>query len=368
MNETNASPRRQLFAAALTPLLLLAVTGVGAPHLFGCHRGHHAAGEQQTAALYTCPMHPQYTSDKPGTCPICGMALVPKKEAAPGMPEMQEPKPAPGANAGGTPEQRSAVRIDAEKQQRIGVTTAVVGAGPAMAAIRAAGTVAFDPELAVSQREFLEARRLGDASLARAARERLAVQGMSAPQIQELERRGKPEEGLVLPARSAWVYATVYERELPLLREGQQARIELPDGSAVGSGTIRAVASVIDPQTRSARARIEVNNEAGKLRPNQFVTAILNIDLGEKLLVPASAVIDSGTRKLVFLVRDGLDFLPREVALGPETAGGYVVESGLSAGDVVAKSALFLIDSESRLTAGSGMAGEHRHGAEPKHD
>ena len=92
-----------------------------------------------------------------------------------------------------------------------------------------------------------------------------------------------------------------------------------------------------------------------------FVTAILRRDLGQKLLVPASAVIDSGTRKLVFVVHDGQRFAPRDVTLGAETAGGYVVESGLAAGDVVATAALFLIDSESKLSAAAAGSAGHAH-------
>jgi membrane fusion protein, copper/silver efflux system len=368
-------------------LIIAAFLLSGAGHL-GCSRHTSSPGGEQ-AILYTCPMHPQYTSDRPGTCPICGMTLVPVKReptpapapqapegpppaapaappsqggAAPGasaMPgmEMKAPEGAPPSKGG----ERAAVMLDEAQQRRIGVTTAEVTKGPAMVEIRAAGRVAFDQDLVVAQREFLEARKAGDREIAQAAGKRLLLMGMSDEQVKELVRRGKPEEALLLPGKTAWIYATIYERELPSVREGQAAAIVLPDGTQLGTGTVRAVDPVLNPQTRSARARIEVGNAARQLRPNMFVTAILKRDLGERLLVPKSAVIDSGTRKLVFLVHEGKHFMPREVVLGPELPESYVVDAGLASGDVVATAALFLIDSESQLKAAAGAASAHHH-------
>ncbi len=348
------APRRKWPLYVALAVMLALGAGIGVWHVAFHGRGAHEGAHRQ---MYTCPMHPQYTADRPGECPICGMDLVPmKKEATDAPMPVPESKPAVEAPEGET---RAAVTIDATQQQRIGVKTATVARGSAATTLRAAGQVAFDPDLVVAQREFLDARRLGDASLARAARQRLMLMGLSEEQIGELVRKGTPDENLIQAAKKAWIYATVYEREIPFVRVGQQATIELPDGGTVGTGVIRGIDPVLDPKTRAVRARIEVANDQGTLKPNMFVTAILKNDLGEKLLVPKSAVIDTGKRKVVFMVHEGSHFMPHDVVLGPELDENYVVESGLAAGDIVAVGALFLIDSESKLKAGAGA--EHKH-------
>lgn len=331
--------------------IVIALVAILATGLAIWHKYSDSSIERGAAQMYTCPMHPSYTSDRPGECPICGMDLVPMKK------DEASPHDMHGAEVEG----RAAVTIDGEKQQRIGVKTASVTKGPATAEIRASARVAFDPDLAVAQREFVEARRAGDSSLADASKRRLTLMGMGDAQIDALAHSGKVDNSLVMPGKGAWIYASIYESELPRVRAGQSAAIEMPDGSAIGTGIVRAVDPVLDPATRTARARIEFADEGRRLRPNMFLTAIIRDELGEKLLVPKPAVIDSGTRKLVFLVHGGEHFMPREVTLSSELSDNYVVESGLEVGDIVATAALFLIDSESQLKAAAGAVGGHKH-------
>ncbi|MFH0800344.1 MAG: efflux RND transporter periplasmic adaptor subunit [Pseudomonadota bacterium] len=341
----NYRSRIQWMAVAVA-IIAAAVFGFGIWRAAEHHRATHGATQ-----LYTCPMHPSYISDKPGQCPICGMTLVPVKKA-------EDAAPAWAPEAGG---KRAAVTIDSDKQQRIGVKTAKVAKGNATAMIRASGQIAFDPDLVVAQREYIEARRAGDASLAQASEKRLTLMGMGKDQIKELAHRGRPDDNLVLPSKGAWVYASIHERDIPIVKAGQTAKIELPDGTQMGSGIIRSVDPTLDPATRTARARIEIAGDATSLKPNMFVTALIREDMGDKLLVPKSAVIDSGTRKLVFIVHGENNFMPAQVELGPELSDNYVVEKGLNEGDVVATAALFLIDSESQLTAAQSPAGGHEH-------
>lgn len=331
-------------------ILVLFAIAITLPVQTGCNRSiPHDHKSQEKAVRYHCPMHPTYTSDRVGQCPICGMDLVPIEDEGGGA-QKKEPED----------KSRADVTITSERQQLIGVKTAVIAKGPAKMSIRAAGRVAFDPDLAVAQREYIEARRSGDAALTSAARKRLVLMGMGDEDIKGIAKRGRPQEELTLPKNDVLIYATIYEREIPFVKIGQSANIELPDGVPAGSGTIRAIDPVLDSKTRSARARIEVANPGGKLRPNMFVNATIQNDLGEKLLVPKSAVIDTGGGKIVFLVHDREHFMPREVVLGAEMAGDYIVEEGLSAGDTVATNALFLIDSESQLKAAVGGGG-HKH-------
>lgn len=346
---------------AIVIIACIAIFGFGVWHIV-FHRYHQGQGE--TSVRYTCPMHPSYISDRPGECPICGMTLVPMKEEGKksqsenGGMKMEMPIEGEDSTDKGA---RAEVSIDSKRQQLIGVTTANIAKGPAMRTVRALGRVAYDPDLTIAQREYIEAKRVGDGQIVKAAKQRLLLMGMSDEQINELSHQGKPDKSLVLPEGSAWIYATIYEREFPHMRAGQSAAIELPDGTNAGSGIVRAIDPVLDPMTRSARARIETSNPQRLLHPNMFVTVTLHEDLGEKITVPKSAVIDSGKRKLVFIVHDGEHFIPRSVVLGPELADSFVIESGIDVGDMVATSALFLIDSESQLKAAAGSMGGHKH-------
>jgi len=307
----------------------------------------------EVKTIYYCPMHPNYTSDKPGQCPICGMNLVPMKtEEKTPQPEGQTNQGAPGGMEG-----QATVTITPERQQLIGVKKAVVKYEEAQKTIRTVGKVAFDPDLAVAQREYIEAVKLGDKALADAARQRLTLMGMDANEIKALGRRGTVDKNLYLPGKTAWVYPVIYENELPFVKKGESVKIELPAGGNPREGVIRAIDSVIDPATRTARLHIEVPNQDATLRPNMFVNATIQSELGKKLLVPKDAVIDSGQRKIVFVIHEGTQFMPHEVKLGAELADSYVVESGLKEGDEVATAANFLIDAESRLKAALGGMG-----------
>lgn len=326
---------------------------VGDQRPFDSAQGRPATSDQQP--LYTCPMHPQYISDRPGECPICGMTLVPMQREEGAREPVTE-------GLTGHLEGLSSVTISPDRQQLIGVKKARVNLGPAIKTMRTVGKVAFDPELAVAQREYIGAKRSGDGSLAEAARQRLTLMGMSAEEIRELGRKGEVQRSLYLPDKSAWVYSVVYESELPFVAIGQSVKIELPTGTGVREGAIRAIDPVLDQTTRTTRLRIEVQNEDGALRPNMFVNATIVEDIGERLLVSKDAVIDSGQRRIVFVVHEGMHFMPVEVKLGAELSDYYVVESGLSEGDEVATAANFLIDAESKLKAALGQMAEHKHG------
>lgn len=327
----------------LTVLLILIGVGVvitlAARHLG--HKGHPGSESEQEISHYTCPMHPHIHEDKPGNCPVCGMKLVPVyKEAS--------QTSSPG------------VMIPPERQQRIGVTFGKVERKPVTKEIRTVGRVAFDPELAIAQREFLEIAKSAP-ELRRAAVQRLTLMGMGEMEIRDLEKRGSPDEALTLPEEggSIWVYATIYEQEIPEVKAGQEAEIVM--SSETFDGTIEALDPVVDPMTRSIRARIRVPEAGGKIRPETYLTVRIAINLGEQLAVRKSAVIDTGTRKIVFVVREGEQFEAREVRLGAEAGDDRVVLEGLQEGETVATSAGFLIDSESQLKAAvAGMEG-HQH-------
>ncbi len=310
------------------------------------HKGavySHMHGAQQT--IYYCPMHPNYTSDKPGECPICGMDLVPMK-----MDEKKQDTKQEG---------HGMITIESDRQQLIGVKKTKIEMKDAKRTIRTVGKVAFDTELAVAQREYIEVKKTGDRGLAEAARERLTLMGMSDEQIRELKQ---VERNLYSPQKTAWVYPAIYENEFNLVQRGQTVKIELPSGTGMREGRIIAIDPVVDNQTRTARLRIEVPNDDGVLKPNMYVNAIIESGLGQKLLVPKDAVLSSGERNIVFVVHDDTRFMPHEVKLGAELEDDYVVESGINEGDEVVTGANFLVDAESKLKAALSGSGGHVHG------
>jgi multidrug efflux pump subunit AcrA (membrane-fusion protein) len=389
------SRRRFILAGFLTTTVMTGALLTGSRS-----DGPHAEQAQAAADVYQCAMHPQIVAHEPGTCPICGMRLDRVEEPASGTPAAAEPTAAPrerkilfyrhpmrpdvsspvpakdemGMNyipvyaedapaTGGNVPGRAGFTLSTERQQLIGVTRARVERRPLALELRAAGKVAYDPALyqaIVEYREALKARAQikhspwgeaheGAETIVRAAGLKLRQQGISEAQLDEI---GPDPTNLLLPGRSVWVYAQVYEHELPLVHPGQP--LEVTDPSVPGrtfSARVTAIDSILNPTTRTARVRALVATPDASLRPETFVHVTIHVPLGEQLAVPAEAVLDSGARQIVFVVRNAGEFEPRAVQLGREAEGYYEVRSGLEAGEEVVTSANFLIDSESRFRA-----------------
>jgi RND family efflux transporter MFP subunit len=443
---------------AITSVILV-VLGIALG--FGYGRWYGPAGQHQPAVKkaeqkkgYHCPMHPDFRSDRPGDCGICGMRLAPDEapaEEAAGQGHIayyQDPKaPAyrsdkPGFNpetgnelipvyehhAPGT------IAISAEKQQWIGLKTVPVERQFATISIRVPGRVAVDetrivrvqtrfegwiqsvkvdftgklvakgepmltvysPELAASQQEFLLARRARETlahssmehvgsynlSMLEAARNRLIYHwGMSASAIEELERSGQPQriQTLYAPAsgfvvaRNAyanqrvtpetelytladlsrvWVIADVHEADAAMVRVGDPVVIEPSNG-----GRVSYIFPQVDPQTRTLKARIDVENPGFVLKPEMFVNVRLGAAHPARLAVPEDAVIDTGSRTIVYVDKGQGAFEPREIVTGTFFDGKVEVLAGLKEGERVVAAGTFLLDSESRIKAPA----EHKH-------
>ena len=240
----------------------------------------------------------------------------------------------------------------------------------------------YSPELVGAQEEYLAALRAGeDSPLAAAAKKKLLNLGVAERETSAIKKRGSvtrtitiraPSTGVVLdtplaegafvkkgqPAYSLadlsglWVEATIYEQDIPWVKEGQRALINFP---YLPGEPLEATVSFIYPylrgKTRDVVARLDIENGKGMLKPEMFGEVTLDSSLGyEGTTVPSEAVIRTGARNIVFVTRGEGKFTPREVTLGHALSGGRVeVLQGIAPGEEVVTSGQFLLDSESNL-------------------
>lgn len=253
----------------------------------------------------------------------------------------------------------------------------------------------YSPELIATQHEYLLALRArnelgasqipsvarGGASLLEAAKERLLLWDISPADIAELDRTGTVRRAFdlhadvsgfvtvknvvqgmrVMPADTIfeiadlsqiWVLADVYETDFRSVRLGLPATVTLSyQPGREWHGRVSYIAPTVDPATRTIEVRIDVPNQGGALKPDMFADVVLRVDEGAGLVVPDSAVIDTGDRRLVFLDRPDGTIEPRAIEVGAKLADGYQVLRGLAKGERVVTSANFLLDSESSLKA-----------------
>jgi Cu(I)/Ag(I) efflux system membrane fusion protein len=262
----------------------------------------------------------------------------------------------------------------------------------------------YSPKLVSTQQEYLLALnnlstlrksefdeiRQGAEDLVKSSRERLELLDVPEHQIQELEstREAKkslhihsPVAGTVIRIGSrqgqfvtpntelymmvdlsqVWVYADVYEYELPWVNIGDE--VEMTLASVPGkkfNGSLAYIYPYAESKTRTTKVRLVFDNRELLLRPDMFAEVSIRSDtLENAVVVPAESVIRSGRRTQVFVVRGPGKFEPRIVELGIESDGLVAVLEGVSAGEEVVTSAQFLVDSESKLReATAKMMGE----------
>jgi len=154
----------------------------------------------------------------------------------------------------------------------------------------------------------------------------------------------------IVDLSSVWVLADVYEYELPLIREGDTAKISLSyyPGREL-TARVEYVSPTLSAETRTAKVRFSVPNPDGRLKPQMFTDVEMKVNMGTRLAIPEDAVIDTGERQIVYVDKGEGYFEPRVVTLGLRADGMVEVLKGLKAKEKVASSANFLIDSEARL-------------------
>ena len=259
----------------------------------------------------------------------------------------------------------------------------------------------YGPELVASQQEYLNIAkwaRQGEApagaeepstmnrmlaqdaeAMRQAARQRLRFWDITEAQIRKIEETGSPLRTLavfspvsgyvvqklavqgmkvqpgerlfeLVDTSTVWVVADIYEYELALVKAGQKAEITLDSlPGKVFVASIDYVAPLLAGETRTAKIRFTMDNQAGDLKPQMFAKVALKVDLGRRLVVPEDALINTGARQLVYVDKGDGFFEPREVGVGVKAEGMAEILSGLQGGEKVASAATFLIDSEARL-------------------
>jgi len=274
--------------------------------------------------------------------------------------------------------QEGTVKLKDGQQELIGVTTERIVNRPLMRMIRTVAKIAFDPELYKAQTEFIQAYKTkktldpGASSelmqrldaLAAASAFKLKLQGLSDEQIEALKSEVESDRSLLISDSQtpySWAYLTLYEYDLGSVKVGDHVAIKaIAYPGEEFSGKITAIDPVLDMNTRSVRARVQVDNPQGKLKPNMYADALIHIDLGEKLSLPKEAVLDTGIRKIVYIDLGKDEFKAREVEVGSEAIAVvdsqerkyFPVIKGLEENDIVVTNGNFLIDSQSQLSGG----------------
>lgn len=254
----------------------------------------------------------------------------------------------------------------------------------------------YSPQLVAAQEEFLLALRnqaslsasavsgisAGASRLVDSSRKRLKYWDISDKQIADLERNQEATKTLVLHASydgivtlknvsegvfvkagmelfkiadisKVWVYADIYEYELPWVKVGQAVRVQLPYGGHEFVGQTSTIYPYVDQKTRTVKARIDLDNPDFELKPDMFVNVRISSEaVRDVLSIPIESVLNSGEQKTVFVERGQGKFEPRLIKTGLQDENGYVeVVQGLLADEMVVTSAQFMLDSESTLRA-----------------
>lgn len=155
---------------------------------------------------------------------------------------------------------------------------------------------------------------------------------------------------------TVWLNADLYEKDIAGVRVGQQVQVtSVAYPGQVFGGVVTFINPVVEDATRTVKVRVEMPNPEGKLKPNMFVDAAVRVPLGEGLAIPVSSLLDTGTRKIVFVAQSEDTFVKRDIVTGQEADGYIQVLSGLQPGEVVVTGGAFLIDSQTQL----GNFGSH---------
>jgi len=399
---------------ALGLALILAACGNGERN----HNNHADTTSLTTAKAvpaaeeyYTCPMHPSVRSDKPGACPVCGMALV-KKSAMKDVSD-EEMKTLKAITLSPTQQVLANVSTQMVERQSVQKTISAVGivdvaeTHQTTIAARFRGRIEklavsytgetvekgqmlfelYSPDLVSSEQEYILALKGNQQELITSIHSRLKTHfGMTEEQIAELEQTKQVrttlpfyspmtgtvvlkqvvegqyvDEGTVLyqlaHLSTVWIYLDVYEKDIRFVKTGQPVFITSDAyPNETFSGRVTFIDPVMNPETRTARVRTEFDNRHGRLKPKMYVEAAISVPGSRSIIVPSSAVLFTGKRAVIWVETKKNTFEPRTVTLGSSTDSYYEILNGISEGETIAATGGFLIDSESALQQPGGTS------------
>ncbi len=396
---------------------LFAVSGLFLGWLFfhSSHRNddkHTQVVQEDKATVWTCSMHPHIRMDAPGKCPICGMDLIPLNQStvdidADAIHLTKEATELANVLTSAVTKQmpikevRLYGKVQADERLlqsqvahisgrieklMVNFTGEGVQKGQMLAVI-------YSPELVTAQQELLETAKTKQSQpeIYEAAKEKLRQWKLSESQIASIENSGtvlndfevvSNTAGIVMAKRvnngdyvsqgtilyeiadlsKVWVMFDAYESDLSLLNTSDLVSftVQAIPGKSF-SGKIIFIDPVIDPTTRVSKVRVEIANQSGKLKPEMFVTGIVNANLSEyqgKMIIPSSAVLWTGKRSIVYIKQADADepiFKIREINLGPMLGNSYIVIDGLMEGEEIVTQGTFSVDAAAQLEGKPSM-------------
>lgn len=388
---------------------------------------NHDYADAGVEQIWTCSMHPQIRRNEPGSCPICGMDLIP-------------------LDTEGGSEDPLSYQMSENAMKLANIQTIIVGKGDASKEIRLNGKVQVDerkaysqsthipgrieqisvsftgekvrrgqtlatvysPELVTAQEELLQAAGIRESQpdLFAAAQEKLRNWKISQAQINKIIANGKAiqrfsiqadvngivtekmvelgdyvERGMpiyqISDLSKVWVLFDLYESELAWIKEGSE--IDYTINSLPGEvfkGKISFIDPLINSQTRVASARVEVDNKDGRLKPEMFASGTVKNKIGkedsQEIVIPKTAVLWTGKRSVVY-IKETSGFKMREITLGPALGDAYIVQDGLEPGEEIVSNGTFTVDAAVQLSGrpsmmnpeGASTGSGHDHGKMP---
>lgn len=368
-----------------------------------------AASPALAAEQYTCPMHPHYIATEPGSCPICGMDLVPM--------EGGEAEDHSAHNGEQDADKRTIITIAPQTIQNIGVrsenaTMALFGndvrsyglvtenvrqthaiSGRVAGWIEALNITAvgdevkqgdllftlYSPDLISAQQDYIAAIATGIKGRINSSAKRLKSLGAGSKAIAQIRSSRKKLENLPFYAEtdgivshlmvnqgsyvkpgmqiatiqdysSVWIDVSVAEKDLQFLKEDSKATVSFPNlGNTTRTARIDYIHPTIDKASRTGQVRLVLENTDGRLRPGAYADVTFETDIDKRLSIPSEAILKSSEGDFVVVALGEGKFQPQKVQTGIHNKGRTEITRGLTAGEDVVVSSQFLIDSESSL-------------------
>ena len=323
------------------------------PLFLGCTKKKaedHIAHQKQVESsieYWTCSMHPSVRKDGPGECPICGMDLIPVYK-----------------------EDKDKIVVEKKTAELVGIKSVKVQYMNMSKTIRLPGKVANDNELYIAQQEyitsFMNIQKLKEEKaeeqqkrlekILQSSALRLKLLGFDEKEIYKLQKKQEPDINLIYPGEKVWIIAEIYEYDLSLVKIGQNVVVTTPTyPKDKFYGVVRAIEPVLNPETRSAKARIEVINTGSKLKLEMFVTLEIIVNFGKTLAIPRQSLIDTGIRKIVYVDLGEGRYKMVQVKTGYVSDDYVQIIEGLKEGDMVVTDGNFMLDSQATLTGGASL-------------